>query len=262
MPDLVRNKLRNRLALRRALNKAPAIVVLSKAIRESTIRLGADPTKTRLLYGAVDSQMYDLSAEEAAHVRAEFGLFGQTPLIGMVGQITPWKGWHVLVEAIPAVRARFSNATFLLVGRPTRLQDERYQEGLCARLCEDGQSDAVIWTGFRTDIPAIVTACDVVVHASVEPEPLGMVILEAMAAGRAVICTRGGGTEELVEDQVTGLVVPPGDADALARDLLRCLSQPTLVRDFGEVARTRAAPFSHDRRVAGFVALLDEIASR
>ena len=88
-------------------------------------------------------------------------------------------------------------------------------------------------------------ACDVIVHASVAPEPLGVVIMEAMAAGAAVVCTRGGGTEEMVTNGVTGLVVEPGSGAELTSAVAGLLADPVTRSELGRAGRGPGRPAVH-----------------
>jgi glycosyltransferase involved in cell wall biosynthesis len=120
-----------------------------------------------------------------------------------------------------------------------------------ARIAALGLGPRVHLTGFRNDIPDVMNAWDILVHASVRPEPFGRVILEGMLLGKPVIATAAGGVPELIEDNRTGWLVPPGDAEALARCLQRALSAPAEARAIGSRAREWAREqFSLARQVA------------
>jgi glycosyltransferase involved in cell wall biosynthesis len=260
IPDLVKNRWLNRLALRPALRNSQAIMAISRATADSIVRLGADPSKVHQVYCGVDVKSIDLAAQDAGRFRVEEGIGADVPLVGMFGQVTHWKGWHILVEAIPQVMVRFPLARFVFVGRPMTEADRRYQAALEARLVDLGLDRSVRWTGFREDVPTIMTACDVIVHASVQPEPLGVVIMEGLAARKPVICTSGGGTEEVVTHNETGLAVPPGNPGALAEAVNRLLSDPPLRLQIGKKGREVVeARFTHDRRVQAYLKVFRQI---
>ncbi len=260
MPDLIGNRWLNRRALRPALRNAQAIMTLSTATSDSIIQLGADSSKIHRVYGGVDVARFDSAAPSAAHYRAAEGISADVPLIGMFGQVTRWKGWHILVEAIPRVLADFPAARFVFVGQPPTKRDCAYQAALQRRLAALGLEHSVRWTGFREDVEGIMAACDIIVHASVRPEPLGLVIMEGMAARKPVICASGGGTEEMVTHNETGLVVSPGNPGELADALNRLLSDPSLRTRFGEKGReVAAARFTHDRRVEAYLKVFHRV---
>jgi hypothetical protein len=118
--------------------------------------------------------------------------------------------------------------------------------------------------GARDDVPRLLAACDVVVHASVLAEPFGRVLVEAMLAGRPVVATRAGGVPEVVTDGETGVLVPPGDAraltealDALRRDPARIAQLAVIYRkanEFTKLARTRADELDKVQRSSFYLA--------
>ncbi len=260
IPDIINNKWINRLVLRGALKSCNAVMAVSRATAESIIRMGADASKVHLAYCGVEVRLFDLAFEVIPHFREEHGLGTDVPLIGMFGQVTQWKGWHVLVEAMPKVANVFPKSRFVFVGRPMMELDHVYQSDLKTRLADLGLDEAVTWTGFREDVARIMTACDVIVHASIKPEPLGMVIMEGMAAGRPVICTRGGGTEEMIQHNSTGIVVPPGNPSVLAEAINKLLSDPDLRKRMGNRARRVAETrFTHEHRVWTYLKVFRQV---
>ena len=133
----------------------------------------------------------------------------------------------------------------MLVGAPLFGEDdyERDLRSLGRRL---GIAPRVEFRGFRTDIPAELARLDLVVHASVIPEPFGQVVTEAMAAGRPVVAADAGGPALIITHGVDGLLSPSGDARALALELSRLAKDPLLRTRLGNAARERARAFSGD----------------
>jgi glycosyltransferase involved in cell wall biosynthesis len=101
-----------------------------------------------------------------------------------------------------------------------------------------GLRDRLIFMGGRSDMPTVMAGLDLLVHTAID-EPFGRVLIEAMASGRPVVATRGGGVPEIVRDGVTGYVVPPRDPDALAARI-RTLADPDLRSRMGRRSRERA----------------------
>jgi glycosyltransferase involved in cell wall biosynthesis len=115
--------------------------------------------------------------------------------------------------------------------------DPGYEEELRRRASGLGLGERVVFTGHRDDVADVLEAIDVVVHASVEREPFGMVIAEAMAARKPVVASRDAGPMEIVADDVSGILVRPGDAEEIGTAVLMLLGDPALARRMGEAGR-------------------------
>jgi glycosyltransferase involved in cell wall biosynthesis len=158
--------------------------------------------------------------------------------IGLIGRISPWKGQHIFLQAAEQVHNRFPNARFVIIGAALFGEDKYDQEvrQIPARL---GIEDVVEFTGFRGDVQQAICELDLVVHASTTGEPFGQVIIEGMAAGKPVVATDGGGVPEIVENGKTGILVPMGDAQAMAAAICQILADPTQAKTMGARARQR-----------------------
>lgn len=167
--------------------------------------------------------------------------------VGMVGRIAPWKGQHVFLDAF-ARAFPDENHRAVVAGAPL-FGEEEYEESLRARVRELGIADRVDFVGFVDDVPALLADLDVLVHASVLPEPHGQVVVEGMAAGLAVIAADAGGPSEIITTGIDGVLVAPGDAGALAATLRRVGADPDLRARLGVAATERAADFDPDRIV-------------
>jgi glycosyltransferase involved in cell wall biosynthesis len=159
-------------------------------------------------------------------------------LIGLVGRITRWKGQHIFLRAAALVRGRFPAARFQIIGSAL-FGEEAYEEEIRALRASLGLEDCVEFLGFRTDVPELIQELDVLVHASITGEPFGQVIIEAMAAGKPVVATRGGGVPEIVQDGVTGILAPMGDAAAMAEAICELLADPERAAKMGAAGRER-----------------------
>jgi glycosyltransferase involved in cell wall biosynthesis len=174
-----------------------------------------------VIYDGLDTEGFR-PVRDAATVRKALGISRTDPLVGIVGNIQHWKGQAVVVEAIREVRAVVPEIRCLLVGGVHR-NGAAYARDLKRSITEHKLQNQVICTGVREDVADLMAAMDIVIHASVAPEPFGRVILEGMALGKAVIATNIGGVPEFVQDDVTGRLVPPSDPQALARTILELL---------------------------------------
>ncbi len=153
------------------------------------------------------------------------------------GRLSRWKGQDVLIRAameMPALQ-------LWIVGEAMFTGDDHaYAEELRRLVADNGMQDRVKFLGFREDIPMLMRAADIIVHCSVSQEPFGRVIVEAMLARKPVVAVSEGGPLEIVEHEVTGLLVPPADTAACRVALSRLVSDPELAAAFGERGRERA----------------------
>lgn len=161
--------------------------------------------------------------------------------VGIIGVLTPWKGHEVFLEAARSVSQRASHVKFWVVGDEIYDTDGHrgYRRQLEQWVQANGLQEQVRFTGFRPDVAQVINSLDVVVHASVEPEPFGRVLIEAMACGKPVIAANAGGVPEIVEHGVTGLLVPPGDAGQLAEMMLRLVNDDSERRRLGTAGHQR-----------------------
>jgi glycosyltransferase involved in cell wall biosynthesis len=179
--------------------------------------------------------------------------------IGLIGRISPWKGQDVLIRAAAKLRASGVDCHYRLIGSAL-FGEADYEAGLRRLADELGVSDIVEFSGFRSDVAAEVAKLHIVVHASTVPEPFGQVIIEGMVASKPVIASRAGGVIEIVDEERTGLLTPPGDVDALAAAILRLVEDPNLARRLGEAAREAViARFSIGRVAADVARLYDNL---
>jgi glycosyltransferase involved in cell wall biosynthesis len=162
--------------------------------------------------------------------RAEFGIAGDAPVIGYTGQILGLKRLDLLLESFAQILARYPHARLMIVGTGQ-------QRGELEHLAENlGVAQSVIWTGFRQDIPRLLSAFDIFVLPS-SNEGLSLSMLEAMAAGKPAVITDVGGAREVVSDRETALLIQPGSLNALHGAIDSLLADPAARDRMGEAAR-------------------------
>lgn len=207
------------------------VVAVCQMVRQAEIRqAGGKPEKIITIYNGVDPEKYKNSARE--DVRQRWGIEADAALLGAVGRLHPVKGLADLLQAVAGLRSAYPHVRLLLVGDgPLRAELERQAAALDI-------SETVIFTGAQKDVPAILSALDVLVLPSLA-EGLSNVLLEAMAAGLPVVATAVGGTPELVIDGETGRLVPPQDAASLAQAIQQLLANPAQARQMGQAGRQR-----------------------
>jgi len=203
------------------------LIVPSAAIAAKVHAEGRGAAEITVVPNGVDLDRFSLhrSSQDMAKVRAALGIRPDAFLIGVVARLEPEKGHRYLLEALPAIADAVPNAWLLLVGEGSQADALRAQAGslpLAAR-------HRVVIAGFRTDIEAVTQALDVAVLPSLR-EAQGLALLEAMAARRPVVASAVGGIPETIRDGMDGLLVPPGDPDALAAAVTR-LARDAELRD-------------------------------
>lgn len=181
----------------------------------------------------------DPDPERSAALRRDMGAGPQDILVALVGRINRWKGHALLVEAMELAAREHPTLRVAFVGSPPPGQDH-FLDALRRRVETSPARDRFRILDFTPDVWNVWDAADLAVVPSLEPEPFGLVAVEAMAQGRPVIAAGHGGLVEIVEHEATGLLFPPGDASALARALARLAGNPGLRRTMGDRARARA----------------------
>ncbi|GJG86382.1 glycosyl transferase [Gemmatimonadetes bacterium T265] len=237
--------------------RAARVVANSCATADAFVGRGGRAGKVRVVYNGIDAAAFAAVRDaDAAAARAALGL-GDAPAVGVFGRLSPWKGQHVLLDALP----RLPGVHALVVG-DALFGEVDYATGLRARAAALGVADRVHFLGFRADVETLMRVADVVVHTSVSAEPFGRVIVEGMLAGRPVVATRGGGAVEIVRDGETGALVPPEDAARLAAAIAALLRT-----DAGAVVAAAgradaAARFSMDAMLAGVSREITEVSGQ
>jgi glycosyltransferase involved in cell wall biosynthesis len=196
-----------------------------------------------VVYNPIDLERFDPKRiGDVRRARLGAGLPTDVPLVGLVAQITPWKGQIDAIRAHELVRQKSPEAILLVGGTAkfltpgTRYDNRAYLTELQAAAKGVDSGDAVRFLGERDDMPQLLRALDVLVMPSWE-EPFGRVAVEAMAVGTAVVVTDVGGPAEYVEHGVSGLLAPPRRPEALATAITQLLGDDALRQRIGETAR-------------------------
>jgi glycosyltransferase involved in cell wall biosynthesis len=200
------------------------VIAISAFIAEHLIeRHGTDPSRVRIIPRGVDPRRFDpaiVSGERIVKLARAWRIPDDAPVVLLPGRLTRWKGQEVLIEALGRMARR--DAVAVLAGDDQGRHG--YRAGLEALAERLGLGARVRIVGDCPDMPAALMLADVAVSASIEPEAFGRVVVEAQAMGRPVVATAHGGALETVSPGETGLLVPPGDAAALATALDQALS--------------------------------------
>jgi glycosyltransferase involved in cell wall biosynthesis len=230
------------------------VIAISAEIEQQLSRAGVPANKLRLIHSAVDAQACqpDWTREQ---FRAAFGLEGDQLAVVCVAQLIARKGQAVLLDAWPAVLADCPQARLIIFGQgeeEARLQEQMRHLGL---------TETVRFAGFREDILSFLGHADLLVHPALR-EGLGICLLEAQAAGLAIVASRAGGIPEAVADAVSGLLVPPQNPSELAGAVTKLLCDPDKRSRLGAGGRMQVAQnFSVQSMVSGNLKVYEELLS-
>jgi glycosyltransferase involved in cell wall biosynthesis len=239
---------------RMALRFMRTVVCVSEGQAVKVRRAGVRPSRVRVIRNAIDTSRFDGPAGDG---REQLQRLFRTPrdtIVVGIGRLSPEKGFDQLIEAAGQVAQELPGVGVVLVGEgPSRAGLEQ-----CIR--ERRLEDHVVLAGFRSDVDALMRGADLLAQSS-HTEGLPNVVLEACAAGIAIVATDVGGTGEVIVDGETGYLVPAGNPRRLATRMLELLRDAALRRTMGERARTRVrTEFSFGAQCAQYVELFASLA--
>ncbi len=228
---------------------ADAVFGISRFVTETVAATGIPRDRLYTILNAVDPSRWDPRVDGKG-VRREFGIPAGAPLLASVSRLFGHKGQRELLRAFARVRQEVPDVWLLIVGADAvDVHGGSFTEELKVLARDLGVTDRVVYTGERPDIPEVMAACDVFTMPSFE-EPFGLVYLEAMAMQRPVVSLNSGGTPEVVEHGRSGLLSPPADIDALARNIVTLLRDPELRARMGSHGRSRVLGYFNVDRMA------------
>ncbi len=228
------------------------VIAISQGIGEILLAEGLPPEKLRVVRSAVDAAAFARPCQRE-RIDSKLGLPVGSRLLGVVAQLIPRKGHRYLLQALPELFQAFPDLRVGFFGQGSLENDLRqtiHRLGLGAR---------VQLYGFRPDLPEILPCLELLVHPALK-EGLGVSLLQAASAGVPIVASRVGGIPEAVESEGNGLLVPPGDAQALGAAIARILADPALGRRLGQRGQEKMrAEFSLDAMVAGNLQVYREL---
>ncbi|MEO0408366.1 MAG: glycosyltransferase [Cyanobacteria bacterium P01_A01_bin.135] len=206
----------NRRVIVTLANRACRIIANSHASKAAFIAAGGRADRVQVVYNGFDPRIYAAQPQTRVDLRESLAISDGQFVIGHFSRLSPWKGQHVLIDALSRVP---EHAVALLVGEAL-FGEVAYTAEIKAQIHRLGLEHRVKFLGFRSDIPQLMSACDLVAHTSTAPEPFGRVIVEGMLCHCPVVAADAGGAAELIESGYSGWLIPPGDAAALAEVIL------------------------------------------
>ncbi len=226
------------LSLASVLSPTDCTIACSQWVADAYAAAWRGMRRARVLYSGIDLATLGVP-EGGLPVREEFGIAPDAPLVLLAARLQRWKGVHVFIDAAAELARRYPPARFMVAGGALFGLEPEYAEGLHRQARDLRLGEQLVFTGHRTDIYRIMAAADIVVHTSIEGDPLPTVVLEAMALGKPVVASALGGPLEMVEEGVTGCLVSPGRAGELARAIGGLLEDDRTRQRMGEAGKNR-----------------------
>ena len=239
------------------LDRANLVFAVSRRIQESLAAGGVPRERLRVLYSGVDLRA--VTAHDERALKRQLGLPGTARILGTVANLFPRKGYEIMLRALPIILASVPEAHYVVIGSG----DVEYEAALRRMVSQLGLQGQVHFLGHQDSVYAYLAGLDLYVHPALM-EGFGIAVLEAMAMRRAVVATHTGGVPEIVDDGVTGILVPSGDAEALAAGVITLLNDPARASTMSHAGWKRANEcFSLDRMMtqltSGYGALVQSV---
>lgn len=230
------------------------VVFNSKASFRSLVRSNQDlKTKSSIIYNGIEKPNKSYNLDEINNFRAEeMGLASDALLIGIVGRISRWKGQLLLLEAFEKLQTENAKIYLLIIGSPPSDQDH-YLSDLKNAIISKGLEDKVQIHPFTPEIWKYWASIDIAVVPSTEPEPFGLVAIEAMLIGKPVIAAAHGGLTEIIKHKETGWLFKPNDLNDLYSALKQLIENKILRKKLGSNAKVNVEDrFSLEKYVQNF----------
>ncbi|MFC1658433.1 glycosyltransferase family 4 protein, partial [Candidatus Omnitrophota bacterium] len=233
------------------------VITVSEGVKQSIKTAKIEESKVKVIYNGIDQNEYKISVEQTASIKREFNLDNNCKIVGQVGQIIKRKGIMYFIKMAELVMKEMQNVKFLLVGDDKNEPGYmREMQGLVDNL---KLSKHIIFTGFRKDIPQLISLMDIAVLSSLA-EGLGMVLIEAMFLNKPVIATDIPGVNEVIENNITGLLVPPRDYRAMAKGVLTLLSDKDYAARLVKSAKNKVlSEFTIERQIKEIADIYEDL---
>ena len=244
-----------RVAFRWQARRAAQLTPVSDYAGDALRREGIPPGRITRVHNGLPLSRYQ--PQPRGFLRRHLSIAPEQPMIGMVGRVAPWKGQRFFLELARAWAGAGQAGHFIVMGK-TFNEDQAFESDLRRWVDTQGLTGRVHFAAFQENLVAALSDLDVVVHASLRPEPFGRVIIEAMAVGVPVIAARAGGVPEIIEDRQNGWLAAPGDLKEYLAALRQRFEDEQLTRQIcaaaGRVVRER---FTIERVLDQFEAVID-----
>ncbi len=214
-----------------------AVIAISNSVAKALFEHGVPRGKVRVIYNAVNAAQFEHPCESAVReFRKRCGVPNGCLLVGMVAHIVPWKRHDIFVRMASMISRHYRDVRFVIVGGDIFGEHEQWLKQLMQLSSELSLNDKLAFVGAQTDMATVMNAIDILVHPS-PMEPFGRAIIEAMAAGKAVIAVNSFGPAEVISDGENGLLVPTATPEAFAHAVTRLIEDEALRERIGRAAR-------------------------
>ncbi|MFN3193049.1 MAG: glycosyltransferase [Aureliella sp.] len=238
-------------------NRSQQVIANSQASQNAYQDAGGR-TESLVVYNGFDPGSYAERPDAIDAIRRELRLGEGGAAVAVFGRLAPWKGQHIAIEAVQ----RLEDVRLFIVG-DALFEEEDYRRRLEEQVVQLGLSNRVHFLGFRSDVPELMRAFDVVIHCSTAPEPFGRVIVESMFCGTPVVASSEGGAAEILTHGETGLLASPGDVTELSEMIRQTLSDHESARERAQKAyRSAVERFQLDSVVGQINGVIDTVGSR
>ena len=216
-------------------SKVDRFITVADWVKEEVLSMGVPPERVQTIWDGRDLKPFVVNEDRDA-IRSELDLAPNEVAVSMFSRLNPWKGHKIFIDAMEKVLVERPNCRAFIVGGATASL-KSYEKELKDEVARRNLTDRIMFTGQRSDIPRLMKAMDILVHASLEADPYPGVVLEAMLMGRPIIASNQGGPAEALDDDHTGFLCPPGDAEVLAKKILELADKPDRRKEIGKAAK-------------------------
>jgi len=217
-------------------NQFDTIICISEYI-DKNLKANGVSKRNIVILNAIDIKEFkNKLVKTGKQIRKEFDIGVDNNLIGMVGNFQEWKGQLTVINAVNILKDQYPGIKCLLIGGVSDKykKDKEYFEKVKSKILELGLKENIIITGYRPDVPDLMHAFDLIIHSSIQPEPFGRVIIEGMCLEKAVIATDIGGAKEIIENGISGILIPPNRPDILKNKIEYLLKNKEIRKALGK----------------------------
>ena len=216
----------------RFLEQCNWFIAISEYVKHNMVGSGLDPGKISVIYNA--AEVVDVPDAEIKSLKDTYGVSEHDKVIGFFGRVVEWKGQKEFLLAVEKLSGYLSDFKVVIVGDSADDMDTTYIDRLNVLANQPGLAGKIIFAGYQSNVHPYYEISDLIVHASIEPEPFGLVIVEAMSHKKPVIVSDLGTPPEIITDGIEGFILNPYNTELMAEKMHILLKDDALARNMGE----------------------------